>query len=141
MDIQSKTLFATVFVQVGLAIWTILSMGLGKLDALKATDLHIRDIALSNDPFPDDVLKLSNNMRNQFETPVLLYAGVGIALAVGVANWVLVCAAVVYVLTRFWHRSIHVGHNNVPKRFKVYVYGITALSVFWLALAVEIFLL
>lgn len=141
MDIQSKILFATVFVQAGLTLWSILSMGLGKLGALKTTDLHIRDIALSNDAFPDDVLKLANNMRNQFETPVLLYAAVGIALALGLANWVLVGAAVVYVLTRFWHRWIHVGHNNVPKRFKVYVYGIFALSVLWVALAAEIFML
>ena len=141
MDVASKIMLASVFVQVGLTLWSILSMGFGRVNALKTTELHIRDVALSSTKYPEDVLKLSNNMQNQFETPVLLYAGVGIALAIGVVNWVMTGAAVAYVLFRFWHRWIHVSHNNVPKRFKVYVYGLVALCVFWLSLAVEVFLL
>jgi len=141
VDLASKIMLATVFVQVGLTLWSILSMGFGRVNALKTSDLHIRDIALSNTKYPEDVIKLSNNMHNQFETPILLYAGVGIALALGVVNWLMVATSVVYIVFRFWHRWIHVGHNNVPKRFLVYVYGIAALCLFWVALAVEVFLL
>lgn len=108
------------------------------MKALKTTDLTVKDIALDNKVYPDDVLKLGNNMQNQFETPILLYAGAAIALSVG-ANWVMAGAAVAYVSTRFWHRWIHVRQNRVTQRFMVFVYGIGALSVYWTALAFEAF--
>ncbi|NOR62608.1 MAG: hypothetical protein GQ535_08975, partial [Rhodobacteraceae bacterium] len=54
------------------------------------------------------------------------------------ANWVMAGAAVAYLATRFWHRWIHVRHNRVSKRFMVFVYGIAALALFWLALGYQI---
>jgi len=138
VDIQSKIILITVFIQVFFTLWTILSVGMARVKAVKTTALTMKDMALDNKVYPDDVLKLGNNMQNQFETPILLYTGAAIALFVG-ANWVMAGAAVAYLATRFWHRWIHVGHNRVTKRFMVFVYGITALAVFWAALAVQVF--
>lgn len=140
MDVQSKIILATVFIQVFFTLWAILAMGLARVNAIKTSDLTMKDVALDNKVYPDDVLKLGNNMQNQFETPVLLYAGAAIAVSVG-ANWVMAGAAVAYLITRFWHRWIHVRHNRVTKRFMVFVYGIAALSVFWLGLAAQVFIL
>ncbi len=139
MDIQSKIILITVFVQVFFTLWTILAMGLGRVNAIKTSDLTMKDVALDNKVYPDDVLKLGNNMQNQFETPILLYTGAAISLSVG-ANWVMAGAAVAYLATRFWHRWIHVRHNRVTKRFMVFVYGIVALAVFWMALAMQVFI-
>lgn len=139
MDLPSKIILITVFIQVFFTLWTILSKGMGRVRAVKTTDLTMKDVALDNKVYPDEVLKLGNNMQNQFETPILLYAGAAIALSVG-ANWVMAAAALAYSLPRFWHRWIHVRHNHVTKRFMVFVYGIGALSVFWAALAVQVFL-
>jgi len=138
MDTPSKIILIVVFVQVFLTLWTILSMGRGRVNAIKTTDLKMKDVALDNKVYPDTVLKLGNNMQNQFETPILLYAGAAISMSVG-ANWVMAGAAVAYMVTRFWHRWIHVRHNRVTKRFMVFVYGIAALFVFWLALAAQVF--
>ena len=138
MDLPSKIILISVFIQVFFTLWTILAMGMGRVNAIKTSDLTMKDVALDNKVYPDDVLKLGNNMQNQFETPILLYAGAAIALIVG-ANWVMAGAAVVYLITRFWHRWIHVRHNRVTKRFMVFVYGIVALGVFWAALAVQAF--
>jgi len=138
MDIQSKIILITVLIQVFFTLWTILAMGKGRVNAIKNSALTMKDVALDNKVYPDDVLKLGNNMQNQFETPILLYAGAAIAMSVG-ANWVMAGAAMAYIATRFWHRWIHVRHNHVTKRFMVFVYGIAALSVFWAALAVQVF--
>ena len=140
MDLPSQIILITVFIQVFFTLWTILSMGLGRVKAVKTTALTMKDVALNNKVYPEDVLKLGNNMQNQFETPILLYAGAAIALSVG-ANWVMAGAAVAYLFTRFWHRWIHVRHNRVTKRFMVFVYGIVALGVFWAALAVQAFII
>ncbi len=140
MDLPSKIILVTVIAQVFFTLWAILSMGMGRVNALKTTDLTMKDVALDNKLYPEDILKLGNNMQNQFETPILLYAGAAIAMSVG-ANWVMAGAAVAFLATRFWHRWIHIRHNNVSKRFIVFVYGIGALSVFWMALIAQVFLL
>ena len=103
MNYPSKIILITVFVQVGFILWTIIAMGLGRVRAVKTTALTMKDVALDNKVYSDDVLKLGNNMQNQFETPILLYAGAAVALAVG-ANWLMAGAAVAYIVTRFWHR-------------------------------------
>jgi len=139
VDLPSKIILITVFVQVFFTLWAILAMGIARVNAVKTTDLTMKDVALDNKVYPDDVLKLGNNMQNQFETPILLYAGAVISLIVG-ANWVMAGAAVAYLITRLWHRWIHVRHNRVAKRFMVFVYGTAALAVFWLALAAQVFL-
>lgn len=141
MDYPSKFILLSVFVQVFFTLWTIVSMGLQRVKAVKSEGLKMKDIALTNTRYPDDVLKYGNNMQNQFETPVLLYAGAGMSLALGAVNWVMAGAAVAYIVTRFWHRWIHVGSNRIAKRFKVYLYGIIALSVFWLAFGFHVFVL
>lgn len=138
MDTPSKIILLTVFVQVFFTLWTIIAMGKGRVKAVQESDLTMKDIALDNKRYPDDVLKLGNNMHNQFETPILLYAGAGIALAVGAVNWVMAAAAVAYIGSRFWHRFIHVRHNIVGKRFLAYVFGLVALGVYWGALGVQI---
>jgi len=137
MDIEIKIILAVVVIQVFFTLWTIIAMGIGRVNAVKNGELTLKDVALDNKVYPDDVLKLGNNMQNQFETPVLLYAGAAIATSVG-ANWVMVGASVVFLASRFLHRWIHVRNNRVTPRFKMYLYGLVALSVFWAALAVQI---
>jgi hypothetical protein len=121
-------------------LWTILAVGLGRVKALETTDLTMKDVALDSKRYPEPVLKLGNNMQNQFETPILLYMGAAVALSVG-ANWAMAGAAMAYIITRFWHRYIHVHHNNLRQRFMVFVFGIGALTVFWAALGVQVFVL
>ena len=140
MDYPSKVILLTVFIQVFFTFWTIISMGMGRVKAVKVNELKMKDIALTNTRYPDDVLKLGNNMQNQFETPVLFYAGAAMALALGAVNWVMAAAAVAYIITRFRHRWIHVHHNKVSKRFKVYLYGLGALGLYWAAFAVQVLL-
>mgnify|MGYP005996979467 CR=1 FL=1 len=141
MDYPSKIILLTVFVQVFFTLWTIIAMGKGRVKAVQTSSLTMKDIALDSSRYPDDVLKLGNNMRNQFETPVLLYTGVAMALTLGAVNWIMAGAAVAYIVTRFRHRWIHVGHNNIRKRFMAYVYGLAALAIFWVALGVQVFVL
>lgn len=141
MDYPSKIILITVFVQVFFTLWTIIAMGKGRVRAVKTTKLEMKDIALDSSRYPDDVLKLGNNMQNQFETPILLYVGVGMALSLGAVNWIMAAAAVAYIATRFRHRWIHVHQNRVRKRFMAYVYGLAALSIYWVAFGVQVIFL
>ncbi|WP_181705539.1 MAPEG family protein [Chthonobacter rhizosphaerae] len=87
------------------------------------------NIALDHRAWPDDVLKVSNNMNNQFETPTLFYALVLLALVLGLADWVLVVLAFAYVASRVVHTAIHTGSNRIVQRFQVFLVGVGCLML------------
>lgn len=62
-----------------LLFWTLRK----RVGALRSRRARLADIALSNDQWPDDVRKVSNNMHNQFESPILFYVLCGAATYVG----------------------------------------------------------
>ena len=140
MELSLKITLLAMVAQIVLTIWAISRTGVARLAVLKSKELHIRDIALSTDAYPTHVKQLQNNMRNQFETPPMFYAAVVLVAALDLSNWGIACAAVTYVLLRFWHRYVHVGNNNVILRFKVFLASLFSLSAIWLLIAAEILL-
>lgn len=138
MDLSLKITLLAMVAQIVLTIWAIISTGRARVRVLQRKELHIRDIALSNDAYPKQVKQLQNNMRNQFETPPVFYAGVVMAAALGLASWALAVMAVLYVILRMWHRYIHIGQNNVIVRFKVFIAGLVVLGIFWGVLTINI---
>lgn len=89
--------------------------------------------ALDNDAWPDDVRKVANNIRNQFQVPVLFFVLVLALCVQGSVSTAAVVLAWLFVATRFVHSYIHIGSNYVPNRTRVFklsffcVIGLTAL--------------
>ncbi|MEO0912565.1 MAG: MAPEG family protein [Pseudomonadota bacterium] len=129
-----------VFAQVALTFWAIFQMGRHRLAAIRREGLSHAEIALSAEAYPDRVKQFQANTHNQFETPILLYAGVGLAAGTGSANWGVAAGAALYVATRLWHRQIHVSSNHLPKRFRAYCAGLLALILLWLSLGLGLLL-
>jgi len=124
------------FAQVILTLWAIVQMGLARLRAIKAKVVDVGEIAIDDRSWPDPIKLLQANVRNQFETPVILFAGVGTALALGVAGWGVALFAWTYIATRIVHRAVHVGRNRLGSRFRAYVVGLLALAGLWVALII-----
>ena len=80
-------------------------------------------------------VRASDNFRNLFETPVLFYALVGVAVGSGFTPGWLVAGAWVYVMLRAAHSAIHCTTNRVMHRFPVYFASSTVLFVLWLLFA------
>jgi hypothetical protein len=111
-------------------IWTfvvLVIMYRMRLGSLKAREVRIGDIALSPDAWPAKARAASNNFSNQFESPVLFYALVGVAIFIGSTGWFMTLLAWIYVATRVIHTFIHIGSNDVLTRVKVYAVGMLAL--------------
>ena len=64
------------------------------------------DIAVASDAWPDDVRKFSNNYANQYETPVLFYALIGIAIFIRANDILMVVLAWSSSSTRVVHAFI-----------------------------------
>lgn len=115
-------------------LWTlivILLAGRARIAAIRAKDVTIGQVALSNDAWPKRARAFGNNMNNQFETPVLFYALCGIATYAGATGGIMTGLAWLYVATRVIHTLIHTGGNNVFRRFQAFVAGIGALVAMW----------
>jgi len=82
-----------VFLQVALTIWSIIATGYARITLLKKRELHFDQIALNTDAYPENIQKLQNNTRNQFELPTLFYAAVAFAAVMSVSNWLMAVLA------------------------------------------------
>ena len=85
-------------------------------------------------------VQAADNFRNLFEVPVLFYALVAVALAVGpVPGWLAV-GAWLFVLLRYLHSAIHCSYNRVMHRFAVYGLSLAVLALLWAAYLVKVLL-
>lgn len=124
---NGHVLLYPVLAQIALTFFLGIKLARARFKAGNSGQVKLRDIALSNEPWPEDVKKISNNFSNQFETPVLFYVLIGIAIFVGSTGWVMQLLAWIFVASRVVHMTIHTGGNNVLRRFQVFGIGILSL--------------
>ncbi|MCQ1854680.1 MAPEG family protein [Neorhizobium galegae] len=84
---------------------------------------------------PPESLSVYNNLRNQFELPVLFYA-VSLVLYVSTAdNWGTVALAWIFVLSRYAHSYVHLTSNRLRYRRPIFMVGFFAVMAMWAWLA------
>ncbi len=125
-----------VFAQMVLVGAVYLLLGKRRFAELRDRKISLADIALSGDAYAIDTQKVQNNLRNQFELPVLFFICVALAAATDTSNWGLAAGSVVFVTSRYIHAYIHTGSNHVIRRFKAFAVGGLALAIAWVSLAI-----
>ncbi len=140
MDL-AKWLLLPAFVHVALVFFIGVRMGRARFAAARSGAVKVKNIAVDNSQWPDDVRKIANNYQNQFEVPVLFYALLPLLLVTGKADWVAVALAWVFVASRIVHSVIHLGPNVVIQRFKVFVFGFTTVVIMWAWFALKLYVI
>ena len=111
---MEKIIILAMFVQVTLSLAVMIIMGRRRFAAAKNKQLNLNDFATMRlDNAGDHVRVADRNFTNQFEIPVLFYAGCLLALQLNSASVVVAILACVFVITRILHSIIHLGSNNV----------------------------
>lgn len=92
---------------------------------------------MRGDPPPDHVVRLSRNLINLFETPVLFYAASILVLVLSfefpTLNWSsFVLLAWAYVICRVVHSLIHTTYNYPVHRGLVFLVSLIILSAMWI---------
>ncbi len=128
---QAKLIFAPVLAQVALTIVMYLRLAKVKDRARTAPSFDGRRAALHVDAWPDEVLKVSNNINNQFESPVLFYALSLMLFAMDRVDAISLGMASAFVLLRIVHAVIHTTSNRVKNRRMVFTIGTTMLLGLW----------
>lgn len=84
---------------------------------------------------PPESLLVHNNLKNQFELPVLFHA-VSLALYVSTAdNALTVALGWIFVLSRVAHSYVHITSNRLRHRRPIFLVGFFTLVAMWLWLA------
>ncbi|MBT8146531.1 MAG: MAPEG family protein [Gammaproteobacteria bacterium] len=120
-------IFFPVLIQVLLTLFVFIRLGQVKEQAVKRGEVDQTRRALHDDAWPDYVLKVNNNIRNQFETPVLFYVLVIGLWSLGAATVTAQLLALAYALLRLAHASVHLGSNIVKVRKRIFQASIVAL--------------
>ena len=131
---SSLNLVYPVLAQVLLTFVLILWNGKMRISAVRSKRVRMRDIALSNDAYPDDLKAVSNNMHNQFETPILFYVLCGLATYVGATGIGMAILAWAYIAARVAHTAVHTTTNHVPHRLGMFLIGLLILILMWIVI-------
>ena len=138
---SDAAMLAPVFVHVALVIALVLVTGRGRVAAVTAGEVRIKDIALDHTKWPERLRKLANNYQNQFELPVLFYALMALLIATGLADGVSLVLAWAFVASRLVHSFIHVGTNNVVHRLYAFAASLAVLAAMWLWFALRLYVI
>lgn len=113
-------------------------MFLRRRKAFASGEVRLADIAVSTERYPEPARLAAANFSNQFETPVLFFALILIAIHVGATGYVMAALAWVYVASRVLHTLVHTGSNRLQRRALVFTVGIVCLFLMWVGIVVAI---
>ena len=122
-------IFIPVLVHMLLVIGLFILLAVRKTKAVKARAVNRNETALDNKAWTEDVVKVSNNIANQFETPILFYVLTILTFLVGLVDTFNLVLVWVYVISRYVHAWAHIGPNYVPTRMKIFALGLLLLLV------------
>ncbi|NCP63391.1 MAG: hypothetical protein GW763_06255 [Paraglaciecola sp.] len=123
-----------VLIQILLTISLFVLLGRRKKLAYKNNLVDPRKTALDNSAWPDDVVKVSNNIQNQFQTPVLFFVLCLSFLVLQQVSWLVLSLAWMFCILRILHAYVHVGSNYVPLRFRLFLFSVLVLLAMALSL-------
>ncbi|MBK8972293.1 MAG: MAPEG family protein [Hahellaceae bacterium] len=126
------------FVQMLLSLLIYIPLLQRKKAATKAKQVDLKRAALEAEAWPSPVQQVNNNIRNQFETPIIFYMLGLIALHLNAVSVLFLTLAWVYVASRLAHAWIHITSNFVPLRMKLFALGMATLLVMMILLALQV---
>ncbi len=122
-----SSILLPVLVQIALTLLVFLILGMRKVKAIKSGGVDRQKTALDNSAWPEGVVKVSNNITNQFQTPVLFYILALLFYLTDTVNTSVIVLAWLYVVSRLLHAFIHINSNFVPARFSIFTFGVLSL--------------
>ena len=122
-------IFVPVIIQVFLTLFVYLRLMQVKKRAAAEGRVDRVRIALRDDAWPDYVIQVNNNIRNQFELPVLFYVLATVLWLLDSVHGVAIAASTVFVLSRIVHAGIHLSINALPPRRHLFTVGWVAVFV------------
>jgi hypothetical protein len=120
---KAQLILWPVLAQILLVLLMYILLGYRKAKAVKTGGVNLKATALDNKAWPDAVLKVSNNIDNQFEIPVVFFVLCLLFHSIGQVDVLVLALSWAYVISRYVHAYVHVGSNYVPLRLRIFSVG------------------
>ena len=118
-------------------LWIYIPMGNARKATIKSGGVKA-SVYFRNIGEPEESLRFSTAIRNQFETPVLFYAVCLAAFVTDNANIVMILLAFIYAIIKVVHVYIHTTTGKLRHRFRVFVFSWSVLGLMWIVLAISL---
>lgn len=139
MSNPDAIIFLPLLLQILLTVLVYVLLVIAKSRAVKQGKVDPARRALHHDVWPENVQKINNNIRNQFEVPVLFYILVVVLYQLDAAGIVAQILAWLFVVSRLLHAFVHTGSNDVPVRRRVFMVGCLVVLAMLVLAVVAIF--
>ena len=130
-----ELIFIPVLIQIALTLVIYIRLGQAKEAALKKGEVDKARRGLYDDAWPESVRKINNNIRNQFETPILFYVLIILLWLLESTNTITQLVALAYAISRVIHAYVHIVNNYITLRKRLFQFGV-ALLIILTALAI-----
>ncbi len=124
---ENKLIFYPIIAQILLTLAMYIKLTIVKNKALANAEVDLNRRALHVDAWPESVLKVSNNLQNQFESPILFYVLCFVLWALNGVDMLVMGISSAYVVLRVFHAGVHTGSNTVAIRKKVFMVSVLLL--------------
>jgi hypothetical protein len=94
-----------------------------KIRELKAGRVDMERRSIHEDAWGESVMLINNNIRNQFELPVLFYVVCVVLWALEAVGILALVAAWLFVASRIAHAWVHLTSNYIPNRRRFFTVG------------------
>lgn len=108
-----------------------------RVAAVKSGEFDVRNFK-ENLSEPAESVLVHNNLKNQFELPMLFHAGVLAVFISNADNIATIALAWIFVLSRYAHSYVHVTSNRLKLRRPLFMVGFGATALMWLWLAIKL---
>lgn len=116
-------IFYPVLAQMFLIVGLYLLLLVRKKSAVRGGEADLKRARLHEDGWPDAVLQVNNNLRNQFQLPVMFYVVALMLFALQAVDILAIALAWLFVASRALHAYIHTTSNYVPYRRSIFIVG------------------
>lgn len=131
-----RPLLLPLLAQVALTFMVMLIMYRKRVAEMKSKRIHPQRTKTRSSAHGvlTDSESAADNYSNLFESPVLFYIAILLALILMLQDTILVVLAWSWVTTRYIHSFIHVTYNRVMHRFWVFIFSSLILLAMWVRL-------
>jgi hypothetical protein len=132
---ETQLIYWPVLAQVAIPMIVLIVNAKRKAADRAAGIMDVEKAAMDNTAWSKPVVLSSNNLANQTQLPVLFYVLCLVLAAINGVTVLTLSLAWIFVASRYVHAYAHVKNNNMPVRFRSFLFGSVVLIGLFLVTA------
>ncbi len=136
---QNTTIFFPVLAMVFWTFGVAFFMGRARFRAVQENKIDLSYFKINHaKQRPETMVRAAQHYNNLFEINSLFYPAIIIIYILQASSLLAILLAWGYFISRVFHSLIHLGNNNVQKRFIAFLFSLLFLLSLWIVVLLRI---